>query len=263
MSPKLIVGVAALLLFTVGAVAGSKSAPRIPRAAPRAAPSPEVRIQESPIASEKKPEVEKRPETQTGTEETGVKARSRYLEELAAGRLDSESLWIVFRSGGRGLSQFLLERLSEGVADPKERLAIYTEIDRFTLPSSKSVGLTIDDSVLTMAQAKSLHADPLERAIAARLLGTRDEDLFRNTLWRMTEGETDNEAQMAIAEALAPIASPTIEAMNRFSEVTKVFWGKEQRSPRGGKLDRLIAAQRVLTKRCEEEYLRQNPSLRR
>ncbi|MND06631.1 hypothetical protein D3C83_281150 [compost metagenome] len=64
-------------------------------------------------------------------------------------------------------------------------------------------------------------------------------------------------------ESLAPIASPTLEEMNRLSEVIRGFWGKEQRSPRGGKLDRLIAANQVFNKRCEVEYFRQNPSLKK
>jgi len=79
------------------------------------------------------------------TEELGRIAKNHYVDEVNGGKVDTDWLWIVFRCGGAGLNSLLLERLTEGIADDKERRAIHTEVDRFLLAPGPAGPLRIGD----------------------------------------------------------------------------------------------------------------------
>ena len=289
MNPRLVFWLSLLPIFVVAAIAGSRSATPPGKATPKAAPTPPPEVDRAEPDQPAAPTIAPLPEAKPAekldqyyaamtdktiwgekleqrlpkdlrfTEDLGVIAKGRYLDELGRDKLDTNWLWIVFRCGGAGLNALLVERLPEGVADSKEREAIHSEVERFTLPSSASTPLRIDDSAFNLAQAMAMNRAPIDRAIAARLLGTRDIEASRNALWQMGGQETDNGAQLAIVESLARIVSPTIDSWNRATAMIRSYSDKGGYE-KGAPLERLIAAQDEIKRKVEEAWRRDNPS---
>ena len=189
--------------------------------------------------------------------ETGWIARDRYMKELAAGRLDADWLWIVFKSGGDGLNRLLLDRLRDSAAEMKEKEAILAEVYRFSGPAGIPGVLRIDDPVFHHSSILAMSQLPVDRKLAACLMGNRDTEEGRNLLWWLGGIEKDPATQVMILESLARVATPSLQTWDRVGKMTLAY---DPKALSRDQFDSLIAAQREIRTKCEEAYRRDHPT---